>query len=204
LKARVWRACQEKIATSAQFFPFASGIMAAVSSSAFSKNSEILVKQSWELLKKDTTTNAVIFFTNIFEIAPAAKDLFPFVKNSTVPYEQNAKLKQHATLVFKMTGDAAVQLGEKGVLEVLEPVLKKLATKHVTAGVVDAHFEVVKAALLKTIKERLPELWSTELNQAWADAYDALAGAIKIEMHTQILKAETTGEVETLITKPET
>jgi hypothetical protein len=29
----------------------------------FSKNSEILVKQSWELLKKDTTTNAVIFFT---------------------------------------------------------------------------------------------------------------------------------------------
>jgi hypothetical protein len=64
--------------------------------------------------------------------------------------------------------------------------------------------QVVKVALLKTIKERLPELWSTELNQAWADAYDALAGAIKIEMHTQILKAETTGEVETLITKPET
>jgi hypothetical protein len=29
----------------------------------FSKDSEILVKQSWELLKKDTTTNAVIFFT---------------------------------------------------------------------------------------------------------------------------------------------
>jgi hemoglobin-like flavoprotein len=49
--------------------------------------------------------------------------------------------------------------------------------------------QVVKAALLKTIKERLPELWSTELNQAWADAYDALAGAIKMEMHTQILKS---------------
>jgi hypothetical protein len=29
----------------------------------FSKDSEILVKQSWELMKKDTTTNAVIFFT---------------------------------------------------------------------------------------------------------------------------------------------
>jgi hypothetical protein len=29
----------------------------------FSKDSEILVKQSWELIKKDTTTNAVIFFT---------------------------------------------------------------------------------------------------------------------------------------------
>jgi hypothetical protein len=84
------------------FFPSASGIMAEVPSSVFSKDSEILVKQSWELLKKDTTTNAVIFFTNIFEIAPAAKDFFPFVKNSTVPYEQNAKLKQHATLVFKM------------------------------------------------------------------------------------------------------
>jgi hypothetical protein len=39
---------------------------------------------------------------SIFEIAPAAKDFFPFVKNSTVPYEQNAKLKQHATLVLKL------------------------------------------------------------------------------------------------------
>ncbi len=47
-----------------------------------------------------------------------------------------------STKCMVQTGDAAVQLGEKGALEVLGPVVKKLATKHVTAGVVDAHFEV--------------------------------------------------------------
>jgi hypothetical protein len=46
------------------------------------------------------------------------------------------------TKCMVQTGDAAVQLGEKGALEVLGPALKKLATKHVTAGVADAHFEV--------------------------------------------------------------
>lgn len=47
-----------------------------------------------------------------------------------------------STKYMEQTGDAAVQLGEKGALEALGPGLKKLATKHVTAGVVDAHFEV--------------------------------------------------------------
>ena len=40
------------------------------------------------------------------------------------------------------TGDAASQLGEKGAYEIIEPQLKKLAAKHVSSGVADAHFEV--------------------------------------------------------------
>ena len=44
--------------------------------------------------------------------------------------------------IFCQTGDAASQLGEKGAYEIMEPQLKKLAAKHVSSGVADAHFEV--------------------------------------------------------------
>lgn len=40
--------------------------------------------------------------TRIFEIAPSAKELFPFLRNSDAPLETNPKLKTHAVSVFIM------------------------------------------------------------------------------------------------------
>ena len=40
------------------------------------------------------------------------------------------------------TGDAAVQLGEKGAYHVLDSKLQKLAATHINAGVTDDQFEV--------------------------------------------------------------
>jgi hemoglobin-like flavoprotein len=42
--------------------------------------------------------------------------------------------------------------------------------------------QVVKEALLKTIKEVTGDKWSEEVNTAWEVAYDALANAIKRAM----------------------
>jgi len=41
---------------------------------------------------------------------------------------------------------------------------------------------VGKFALLETIKEAVPEMWSPEMKYAWGEAYDQLAEAIKSEM----------------------
>lgn len=40
---------------------------------------------------------------------------------------------------------------------------------------------MVKFALLDTIKEAVPEMWSPEMKNAWGEAYDHLAAAIKKE-----------------------
>ncbi|KAF3323481.1 Non-symbiotic hemoglobin [Carex littledalei] len=40
---------------------------------------------------------------------------------------------------------------------------------------------VVKSALLKTIKEVVPEIWSEEMKNAWTEAFDQVAAAIKEE-----------------------
>ncbi|CAN1812663.1 Non-symbiotic hemoglobin 1 [Linum perenne] len=122
-------------------------------------------------------------YCRIFEIAPSAKKLFPFLRDSDVPVEQNPKLKHHAMAVFLMTCESAVQLRKSGKVTVRESSLKKLGATHSKYGVLDEHFEVTKFALLETIKEAVGEMWSAEMKNAWGEAYDHLVAAIKSQMN---------------------
>ncbi|KAF7810946.1 class 1 non-symbiotic hemoglobin [Senna tora] len=118
----------------------------------------------------------------VFEIAPSAQKLFSYVRDSEFPLEQNPKLKTHAVTVFVMTCESAVQLRKAGKVTVRESSLKRLGSVHFKNGVLDEHFEVTKFALLETIKEAVPEMWSPEMKNAWAQAYDHLVAAMKSEM----------------------
>ena len=42
--------------------------------------------------------------------------------------------------------------------------------------------QVVKTALLDTIRDAVPDMWTPEMKAAWEEAYDQLAAAIKEEM----------------------
>ncbi|CAN1812662.1 Non-symbiotic hemoglobin 1 [Linum perenne] len=154
------------------------------SSSMLSEEQESLVVKSWSVMKKNAADLGLKFFLKIFEIAPSAKKLFPFLRDSDVPVEQNPKLKHHAMAVFLMTCESAVQLRKSGKVTVRESSLKKLGATHSKYGVLDEHFEVVtKFALLETIKEAVGEMWSAEMKNAWGEAYDHLVAAIKSQMN---------------------
>ncbi|KAL1542350.1 Non-symbiotic hemoglobin 2 [Salvia divinorum] len=101
--------------------------------------------------------------------------MFSFLKDTDEIPQNNPKLKAHAVKVFKM-------LHEKGEVVVADTTLKWLGSIHLQKGVIDPHFEVVKEALLRTVKEAMGEKCSEETSDAWADAYDHLATAIKNEM----------------------
>nr|ARB18024.1 phytogb1 [Stipa purpurea] len=149
----------------------------------FSEAQEELVLRSWKAMKPGSESIALKFFLRIFEIAPAAKPMFSFLRDSgDVPLENHPKLKAHAVTVFVMACESATQLRKTGDVKVREATLRRLAATHVKAGVADAHFEVVKTALLDTIKEAVPEMWTPEMKGAWEEAYDQLAAAIKEEM----------------------
>ncbi|WOL19575.1 non-symbiotic hemoglobin 1-like [Canna indica] len=145
----------------------------------FSEEQEALVVQSWSVMKKDAADIALNFFLRIFEIAPSASQMFSFLRDSDVPLDKNPKLKSHAMSVFTMACESAVQLRKTGKVTVRDTTLKKLATAHLKSGVIDEHFEVVKFALLETIKEAVPGMWNLEMKNAWGEAYDHLAAAIK-------------------------
>ncbi|RVW48423.1 Non-symbiotic hemoglobin 1 [Vitis vinifera] len=149
---------------------------------AFTEEQEALVVKSWSSMKKNAGELSLKFFLRIFEIAPSAKKLFSFLRDSDVPPEQNPKLKPHALSVFVMTCESAIQLRKAGRVTVRESNLIDLGATHFKYGVVDEHFEVTKYALLETIKEAVPDMWSPEMKSAWAEAYDQLVAAIKKEM----------------------
>ncbi|CAO2821448.1 unnamed protein product [Amaranthus hypochondriacus] len=148
----------------------------------FTEKEEALVKESWEIMKLNIPHYSLRFFTIILEIAPAAKDMFSFLRDSDEIPQNNPKLKAHAVKVFKMTCESAIQLREKGEVVVGETTLKYLGAVHLKNGVLDPHFQVVKQALLRTIEEASGDKWSEELKGAWSIAYDQLAAAIKAEM----------------------
>ncbi|XP_074338752.1 anaerobic nitrite reductase MHB1-like [Apium graveolens] len=146
---------------------------------AFTEEQEALVVKSWNVMKKNAAELGLKFFLKIFEIAPTAKKMFSFLKDSEVPLEQNKKLKPHAMTVFVMTCETAVQLRKAGKVTVKESTLNKMGATHSRAGVVDEHFEVTRFALLETIKEAVPEMWSPEMKNAWGEAYDQLVVTMK-------------------------
>ncbi|GJN14937.1 hypothetical protein PR202_gb01815 [Eleusine coracana subsp. coracana] len=152
----------------------------------FSEAQEQLVVSSWKAMKKqDTESIALKFFFRfgIFEIAPGAKQMFSFLRDAgDAPLENHPKLKTHAVAVFVMACESATQLRNTGDVKVREATLKRLGATHVKAGVADAHFEVVKTALLDTIRDAVPDMWTPEMKAAWEEAYDQLAAAIKEEM----------------------
>ncbi|XP_054816487.1 leghemoglobin-2-like [Prosopis cineraria] len=114
--------------------------------------------------------------------APTEKDLFPFLKGSNEILKNNPQLEAQALKVFKLTFESTIQLREKGGVVIANPAVNQLSSVHVQKGVVDTHFEVVKEALLKTVKEVARAKWSEDLNNAWAKAYDGVAALIKKEM----------------------
>ncbi|CAN7075419.1 hypothetical protein Bca4012_091105 [Brassica carinata] len=148
----------------------------------FTEKQEALVKESWEILKQDIPKYSLHFFSQILEIAPAAKDMFSFLRDTDEVPHNNPKLKAHAVKVFKMTCETAIQLREKGKVVVADTTLQYLGSVHLNSGVLDPHFEVVKEALVRTLKEGLGEKYNEEVEGAWSQAYDHLALAIKAEM----------------------
>ncbi|KAL8518122.1 hypothetical protein ACS0TY_009413 [Phlomoides rotata] len=149
---------------------------------SFSEKQEALVKESWEIMKHNIPDLSLRFFSLILEIAPTAKNMFSFLRDSDEIPQNNPKLKAHAVKVFKMMCESAIQLREKGEVVVSDTTLKWLASVHLQNGVIAPHFEVVKEALLRTVKEGTGEKWSEEMSGEWGEAYDHLATAIKNEM----------------------
>ncbi|KAE9605566.1 hypothetical protein Lal_00024509 [Lupinus albus] len=145
---------------------------------ALTETQAALVKSSWEEFNANIPKHTHLFFTLVLEIAPAAKDLFSFLKGTSEVPLNSPELQAHAGKVFKLVYEAAIQLQVNGVI-VTDATSKNLGSLHVSKGVVDAHFPVVKEAILKTIKEVVGAKWSEELSTAWTIAYDELAIVIK-------------------------
>ena len=132
------------------------------------------VQDTWKMVEANLEENGVAFFKAIFEIAPGALQLFSF-RNVENVYE-SPELRAHATRVMTTVGVAVAGLGDIGKLV---PVLEMLGKKHLTYGVLPAHYDVVGQALLQTLEAGLGEHWTPDVRKAWSDVYGTVAGVMK-------------------------
>lgn len=124
----------------------------------------LLVQTSWAQVLPIKDTAADLFYTRLFELDPALRELFP------------ADLKEQKRKLMAMLGTAVNALGN---LSALVPVAQDLGRRHVGYGVQDAHYDTVGAALLWTLERGLGAAFDQKLRAAWAEVYTVLANTMK-------------------------
>lgn len=101
------------------------------------------------------------FYRNLFADYPSVKPLFA----QTNIREQQKKLLGSLKLVVENLRRP----------EVLTPTLEKMGAEHVAYGAQEAHYPAVGATLLKSLRQTAGPAWNDELEQAWAEAYQAVS-----------------------------
>lgn len=119
-----------------------------------------LLEQSFKAIEQHNAQFSEQFYTNLFNDFPEVKPLFA-----------NTNMKEQGNHLYKSLVLVVMNL-RKG--DVLTDTLKGLGTRHVRYGILPNHYPMVGSALLKTFGNIIDTGWTTEVKQAWVDAYGAV------------------------------
>lgn len=104
---------------------------------------------------------SAIFYRTLFTDYPETKPLF-----------QQADMQAQGKKLFTSLSVVVENLRRP---EILASRLKAMGQRHVDYGVSASHYPMVGEAMLKSFEEVLGADWTPELQQAWTDAYRAVA-----------------------------
>jgi hemoglobin-like flavoprotein len=105
-----------------------------------------------------------VFYSRLFETAPAVKPLFA----ASDLGRQKAMLLGTLVLLRKSLRN----------LDAIVPKLRDLGARHVAYGAQPEHYPVVGEVLLAAMAEVAGSAWSRRFEQAWAEAFTIVAGAM--------------------------
>lgn len=119
-----------------------------------------LLRQSFDRIRIRKDEFASSFYDHLWTDNPEAKALFA---NTDMKKQKKMLL---ASLVLIMENLRQPDL--------LSDTLKQLGARHVQYGTLGEHYPLFGAALLKTFKSYLGTEWTSEVEQAWVEAYDQI------------------------------
>jgi hemoglobin-like flavoprotein len=105
-----------------------------------------------------------IFYTRLFEAAPAVEPLFAH----TDLRKQKSMLLATLVLLRKSLRD----------LDAIAPKLRQLGARHVPYGARPEHYPVVAEVLLASMAEIAGDVWTAEIAAAWGAALGVVATAM--------------------------
>jgi hemoglobin-like flavoprotein len=120
-----------------------------------------LLESSFALIKLQETEFTTRFYQVLFADSPAVKPLFTDVHMD--------KQAGHLFASLVLVVDNLRQP------DVLSNALTGLGTRHIRYGVLPEHYPMVGSALLKALAICLENAWTPATEQAWSEAYTAIA-----------------------------
>lgn len=129
-----------------------------------------LLEQSFAAVAPKGEQLVDTFYRRLFNDYPSVKPMFEKVEMSRQKLMLLASLKLVVDNLRKP--------------DVLMEALESMGARHVGYGTLPDHYPAVGATLLASLEEVAGDLWNTNLENAWADAYGVvsetmLAGAAK-------------------------
>ncbi len=122
-----------------------------------------LVQQSWAKVAPIAPKVAELFYQNLFAADPGLKRLF------------KGNMTQQGQKLMQMIGAAVGKLHD---LDGLVPILESLGKRHAGYGVKEAHYQLVGAALLKTLGQGLGDGFTPAVRAAWTEVYGVMASVM--------------------------
>jgi NAD(P)H-flavin reductase/hemoglobin-like flavoprotein len=122
-----------------------------------------LVRESFAAIEPQADHVTEAFYATLFSIAPELRDMFPL--NMQVQRSRFMRALMHIVQMLDRPDE-------------LVPFLRQLGRDHRKFGVVSRHYEPLGMALLSAIKKYAGELWTVEVEHAWAEAYTIMARAM--------------------------
>lgn len=120
-----------------------------------------LLQSSFSRIKEQEAEFTTHFYGNLFADYPELKPLFA----NTPMEEQAGKLFKSLVLVVENLRSP----------DVLTNTLQGLGTRHIRYGVLPEHYPMVGRTLLKSFSLCLNNAWTLNMEQAWSEAYVAVA-----------------------------
>jgi nitric oxide dioxygenase len=140
-------------------------------SAANSLNIE-LIQSSYSIVKQRSDEFASSFYQILFDNYPNIRSLF----SETDMSKQRSKLIESLDLVLLNVHSP----------EAFTPILKDLGKRHVRYGAVLTDYPLIGDALLQALEKHLGENWTSELRQAWTQAYQTIADTMAAGAKTAI------------------
>jgi hemoglobin-like flavoprotein len=123
-----------------------------------------LLAESFAIVLSQKEAFAETFYSNLFAEYPQTRPLF-----------KDTNMKQQEMSLVAAIGLVISSL-KKSDYQQLASVLQKLGQRHEGYGVTSEQYMMVGNVLLRTFAVFLGNQWTAELNDTWADAYQAVVG----------------------------
>lgn len=123
----------------------------------------LLVKNSWSYVVINAEEAGELFYSRLFEVAPAVRSMFK--------HDQKDQARKLMNMVTLMVAN----------LQKLDDIMNGinlLAQRHGKYGAQPEHYKVVGECLLWTLEQGLGDKWNDELQEAWTAVYITLSSAM--------------------------